>query len=289
VAETASQGSAGILPAGSEASSLASDSRFHTSGILLVKPDQLAKVAGQRSYVMQRSFWIALFICALLPYSQSRAQTGKTYPTVSKRTEALTNSPIKQISADLFQIGLATINKKERTVSFPAIVNMSSNLIEFVCDGGDTKLHESLFRTEASPLHIHLAALLLSKPATNSAGSTNGQPIAISVLWDDGKQKANLEELISKRDPKKGGDATMPNGNWTYTGWNQYGGKMPAEISGVVIALLGDSTALINSRDQDHENEEIWYVNDKKTPRVGTPVEIILKFPLNSNDKKPSN
>jgi len=57
---------------------------------------------------------------------------------------------------------------------------MSSNLIEFVCDGGDTKLHESLLRTESSPLHIHLAALLLSKkgPETNSA--TNSEPVDIT-------------------------------------------------------------------------------------------------------------
>ncbi len=247
------------------------------SAKLSCKISAIDEVAGE-ARSMRNHFWSALLICSVLAHSGSRAQTGKTYPTVTKRSTSLTNAPIRQISEDVFQIGLAKVNKRERSVSFPATINMSSNLIEFVCDGGDTKLHESLLRTESSPLHIHLAALLLSKkgPETNSA--TNSEPVDITVSWDNAAKKADLEELIRKRDPKGQDQAKMPKGNWIYTGWNQYGGKMPSEISGVIIALLGDSTALINSKDQDHENDEIWFINENKTPKVGTSVEITLRF-----------
>src|SRR4051794_3308227 len=99
--------------------------------------------------VKWRFWWSALHISfGLLIICPNRAQTDKAYPTTTHRAERLTNAPVVQLSGNLFQIGLARVNSKDRTITFPATINMSSNLIEFVCDGGETKLHESLFRTD---------------------------------------------------------------------------------------------------------------------------------------------
>jgi hypothetical protein len=202
-------------------------------------------------------------------------QNGPSYPTVTKKAAALTNAPVRQISSNLFRIGQVTINTTTRALQFPSTVNMNSDLIEFVCDGGDTKLHESLFRTDASPLHIHLGALLLSKPGSNS---TNGIPVSITVSRGSGTEEVPLEKFILKADPKTKKQSAMPGGNWVYSGWNAYQGRMPSEISGVVIALLGDSTALINCRDPDHDDDQLWYINPRVTPPVGVPVEISIHF-----------
>jgi len=221
--------------------------------------------------------WIsALIFCLATIFSGTLcAQNGTTYPTVTKHANALTNAPVEKLSENIFRVGKVMLDKKNHTLSFPAAINMSSNLIEFVCDSGDTKLHESLLRTEISPLHLHLAALLLSKPGSES---TNGLPITISITSVGQTNTQPLEEFIQKKDPKTGKQTTMPKGNWLYTGWQGYGGRIPGEISGVVIALLGDSTALINSRDSDHENDQIWEVNAAVVPAVGTKVEVTIRF-----------
>lgn len=213
-----------------------------------------------------------LFLVTLCAFAQS----GSTYPTVTRKAAALTNAPIQQISTNQFRIGLVLLDKSSRSLTFPAAINMSSNLIEFVCDSGDTKLHESLLRTDVSPLHVHLAALLLSK---SSPGDTNPIPVSISVLTGKDQPARPLEDFIQKSDPKSGKASPMAKGNWVYTGWNQYGGRLPSEISGVVIALLGDSTALINSKDPDHEDDQLWRINPENTPSVGTKVEIKVTFP----------
>ena len=120
---------------------------------------------------------------------------------------------------------------------------------------------------------LGLIALLT---VTTSFAKSNNYAHASTTLSDEKVTKLSTGTIVRDGNAMSAYDKK---GNWVYTGWNQYGGRLPSEISGVVIALLGDSTALINSKDPDHEDDQLWHINPENTPSVGTKVEIKVTFP----------
>ncbi len=53
------------------------------------------------------------------------------------------------------------INKRERTVSFPAVINLRQGTIEYLLVNSWGKVHESILRTDTEPYRIHVVMLLL--------------------------------------------------------------------------------------------------------------------------------
>src|SRR5687768_133237 len=79
-----------------------------------------------------------------------------------------TNAPIKDLGEGRLQIGSVTVDSKQKTLTFPALVNMTTGLVEYLVVTTGGKVHESLLRTDAEPFHIHTAMLLLGlKQLTN--------------------------------------------------------------------------------------------------------------------------
>src|SRR5262245_56314200 len=75
---------------------------------------------------------------------------------------------VRQIGTNSFQIGDVRLDVKERRLTIPVTVNMVEGLIEYVLVSATGKLHESIFKTTAEPIHIHTAALLLLKGPIDS-------------------------------------------------------------------------------------------------------------------------
>ena len=122
-----------------------------------------------------------------------------------RSTDAPARPPVRELSPGVFEVGNVRLSKEAQTVTFPALINMSSNLIEYACDGGDTRLHESLLRTDALPFNIHLASLLTCKDlpqprALLDEAPVDGLPIAIEVQWDEqgATRTVPLEQLVLK-------------------------------------------------------------------------------------------
>src|SRR5687768_2507208 len=83
--------------------------------------------------------------------------------------ETSTNTPIKDLGEGRLQIGAVTIDSKQKSLTFPALVNMTTGLVEYLVVTTGGKVHESLLRTDSEPFHIHTAMLLLGlKQATNA-------------------------------------------------------------------------------------------------------------------------
>lgn len=226
--------------------------------------------------------FMVLFVPLPLPAQaqDSSPQTARENPPAKKADP--TKPVITSISPTEFQIGLVTLDKKTRSIRFPAEINMDANLIEYVCDGGNNKLHECLLKTEANALHIHLAALLLSDPAANKGTSTNenSAPVSIRVSWKNGPEMKSvaLEEMIAKRDPASKKESEMPPDQWIYNDTGLDAKRFQAHNSGIIIALIEDASALISTTDRDKANDEVWFVNQQKCPPVATPVEVTLQF-----------
>ena len=195
-----------------------------------------------------------------------------------------TNAPLKGVGPGVFELGKVRLNKNERTVSFPAVVNLSPGLIEYMIVTETGKIHESLFRTEAEPFQIHTAMLLLGAKGagTNRFPDQPNQPlpgdkVTLEVSWragGDRKESRRAEELVYNQETK----STMSRGHWTYNGSRIFEGTFVAQQDGSIVSLIEDPDALINNPRLGRESDEIWEVKTNGLPALNAPVEIKIKL-----------
>lgn len=179
-----------------------------------------------------------------------------------------------------FQIGKVTFDLRKREVSFPAQVNLRDALIEYAVVGKTGKRHESLLMTEADPVHIHLAMLLLGAkippPKSKDKVPSPGQAINILISWQkDGKeQTGRLEDWIIV------GEDKLPagKGKWIYNGARIENGHFTAAADQSVVALILDIHALVNNPRTGNENDEIWFPHEIKIPPLGTKVQVTFQL-----------
>lgn len=196
----------------------------------------------------------------------------------------ITNAPIKKIGDGLFQIGAVVLNKAERTVTLPAVVNMREGNIEYVLVHNSGKVHESLLKTDAEPFHINVALLLLGakggevktktpdKPTSNIAG----EPIQILLSWTNGTnqvtQKGRAEDWVWDAERK----ATATHGDWLYNGSRIIDGTFLAQRDGSIVSVIADPDALLNNPRPGRDHDDAWLVNTTNTPPVNTAVQVIF-------------
>ncbi len=204
-------------------------------------------------------------------------------PTPSAPAAAPTNAPIKQVSPGVFEIGKVRLDKRQRTVSFPAVLNMNQALIEYLVVTSSGKMHESLLRTDVEPYQIHLAMLLLGAKGagTNAFPESNtlplpGDRVAIELSWKaDGKEKrCRAEELVYNRQTK----SAMVKGDWVYNGSRTVEGTFVVQQIGSIVSVIVDPDALINNPRPGREDDEIWEIKGTGLPPLETPVQVTIKL-----------
>ena len=242
------------------------------------------------SYTILAGFWVSLAAaCGAQELSSTQLPQNPT-----------ANLPIKQVATGVFELGLVRFDKKQKTVSFPAEVNMREGLIEYLMVGSAGKLHESLLRTEAEPGHIHVAMLLVGakgspqKPSAPADAAVTNQPpwidsaslknssplkgdaVSIWLSWKTagGEKRCRAEEWVFNQQTQ----APRAQGNWIYTGSMVINGTFMAQRERSIAALVMDPFALINNPGRGHDNDEIWQVNSSVAPPDGTAVQITIKL-----------
>ena len=199
---------------------------------------------------------------------------------------------MRAIGPGKFQLGSVTIDKERRTASFPAVVNMNQGPMEYFLVSNYGKVHESVFRTEATPEHVHVAMLLLDvkaaeTPATKrkpvsanvekpSSEILPGAKIQIEVSWTlAGKEtQKSAEELFGNVEDNK----RTEKGKWVYNGSEMIEGYFQAQATGSIVSLITDPQALANSIAKGHDNDKIWEANAEILPPVNTPVRVTLRL-----------
>jgi len=222
---------------------------------------------------------ISILLCAAIILATSVLTNGLAQST--------NQSSLKQIGPGRFQIGRVTLDKESRSVTFPAIVNMTEAIVEYVVVTPDGKVHESLLRTEASPKDIHVAMLLL-----DAKGSTNpvpedplkpipGDPVIIEVSWKDKnrEKRVRVEELVLNTELK----TNLSKGVWIYNGSRIENGAFMAEREGSIVSLITDPFALVNNPRPGRDNDDLCEVNSKTVPPLDTTVQV--RFTLQTTKK----
>jgi hypothetical protein len=177
--------------------------------------------------------------------------------------ETTTNAPkIRQISPGIFQIGKVRLDKSTRSVTFPAVVNMTDSIVEYVVVTDQGKVHESLLRTDAVPKDIHVAMLLLD----GKGSGTNvvppdplkpipGDPVTIEVSWTEkGKTKrVPVEKLIFNTETR----TNLSSGPWIYNGSLVDNDVFMADSEGSIVSLITDPFALVNNPRPGRDNDDL--------------------------------
>ena len=194
---------------------------------------------------------------------------------------------MKDLGEGRFQVGLVTLDRQSKSLTFPAAVNMNAGLVEYLVVTTDGKIHESVFKTKAEPFHIHAAMLLLgAKVETNidtavffdPKGEVPGQKLKVEVILpSQGGRIGPIHEFLQNSQSKTTVTADQIPG-WIYNGSRMSDGVFLAQPEGSIISLIADPAALINNPRQDRQNDELWVANGRTVPPVGTAV--VLKFTL---------
>lgn len=206
----------------------------------------------------------------------------------------------KEISPGIFQVGTVRLDKNAATVTFPAKVQMTDGLLEYLLVSPQGPVHESLFTSEAAPQDVHMAMLLLGAKGMAQKGAAQpgridaeylakapkltGDRISLRVKWTDkaGKeQTAPPERWIMRRifTPKKPvKDVDAEDGPWLYTGSYFYEKRFIAQMDGTFAAMVTFPGALINNPRTGSNDDHIWFVKTDAVPPAGTPVEFSIKL-----------
>ena len=199
---------------------------------------------------------------------------------------------MREVSPGIFEIGKIRLDQKALTVSFPGKLNMERGLLEYLLVNPHGSAHESLLATDVGANDIHFAMLLLgakggaitadAPPAQlneeflRTAPKITGDTVFITVKWreKDVEKTVPVENWLYNEVGRK----AIEHGPWTYNGSMVYEGRFLAQAEGNLVALVTTPTALMNNPRKGNDNDQIWNVNEKATPRVNTPVEITFKL-----------
>ncbi len=190
-----------------------------------------------------------------------------------------------------YSLGLVEFDENSRHISFPAEVNQLEGIIEYAISHEKGKIHESLFITQTSALHLNIALKLLRYQSSTelfpildenfeSTGKfpevTEEQKTAsrlqVLVRWKDGdeQKEASLNDLIYHT----GNEREMEPAPWIYHGSYLHNNAFKAETSGDIGAIFITRSSLINFSGKDNQTDEPWIPNKKRLPAIGTPVTL---------------
>jgi hypothetical protein len=191
-----------------------------------------------------------------------------------------TQQPVfRSIGSGIYELGKVRIDKQHRSISFPAILNMTNALAEYLVVTKYGKTHESLLRTETEPYHIHVAMLLLGAKGapTNAFPEDKSRPlpgdrVSIEISWDEhGVQKRFAAENWIWDVTAK---STMSTGDWVYIGSRIEDGVFRAEQDGSIISLIEDPDALINNPRPGRDNDDNWRIKSEGLPKLDSAIEV---------------
>ena len=207
---------------------------------------------------------------------------------VADENETSNYPEVKTLGSGIYDFGGITIDQKSRSISFDAVCNQTSRLVEYALVHENGKVHESLFRTKISPKWIHACFLLLkespvvSPPRKQGLNGHNNELIkdrALRVLVEWDGNGSQFSEPLGRMTIKQTNQKTLDERAFLFTGSKVIEGEYLAEMDGSIIAIYEDSRATINAIDEDNSNDDIWLANGENMPPLGKTVRIRLILP----------
>lgn len=220
---------------------------------------------------------------------------GSTSNALPAKTPAEAEAALRQalhvqwLGSNNFRLGQVEFDKEQRIVTLPARVCIRTQVVEYTLVTETGKTYESLLATEASPVDVHLAFLLLGVGQVPVLGDLK-QPalipdtnaLRVEVVWQTNGLAATfpLSALVSLTDGRpEATERPFPLEKWLYNGseFDQWG--FAAQREGSLVALIRDPAALVNNPGADRDNDLIHLPNTRLVPGQGTPVRVVFRLP----------
>lgn len=260
---------------------------------------------------MKTGCFLVLSAFAVTTFGQDVNQQTPTTPpgpsaippveeTKAKPREEL---PIKEIEPGVLELGKVRLHMEERSITFPASINMHEGPIEYFLVTSYGKVHESVLKMDVMPYHIHMFALMLgatgadfdalkarfSKLEENEIVPTAelnemlkdglfGQPVQMTIRWkkDEKSFEHEAEALLASNVDGN----TMDAGQWFYTGSRIINNIFVANQSGDAVTVIGDYGSMVNYIGPGFKNDELWKANIPVLPPINHPVTVTFTFPV---------
>lgn len=232
----------------------------------------------------------------------AEAATAATPPSAEKPAE---KPMVEKIDDKRYRVGKIEFDSSTREIRIPAKVNMAKGLLEFLLVHENGKIHEALFKTDASPSDINLAITLLRyKPSrelyalpSETGGLSGNFPVvpediraaarvSIDVEWTkDGKlERIGANEWIQHATTT----AAMPSSHWVYGGSQIEEGRFVAESTGDIAAIFLSNAAMINYPGKDNGDDTVWLAFENRVPPEGTNLTLIIApYPKHQSTEQP--
>lgn len=192
---------------------------------------------------------------------------------------------IEKLGNGMYRIGEIVLNRNDKSVAFPAQVNMDTGMLEYLLVHRVGKTHESLLRTNISPYNLQLAFMLLGYEGSDKRLAGQGAPetpkgeaVRITLSSVAGKQTDSfpVEQWLSNKIETSTKDVEPL--KWVFCGSyvNELGGFM-SQVTGSIVAIWHDPVALIDNASPGGESNRIWFVKQGTVPPVGTNVIVTIK------------
>ncbi len=197
---------------------------------------------------------------------------------------------VSKISDGIFKIGKVMLNQKEGYASLPATVALKEGLIELLLCTKWGRVHETVLVTEAYPVHLQTALLLLGlkfgSPVEFAGDSKSplGDKTEIWVEWGKGdkKNKVRIEQLAIDKTKNE----SMPNVDWVFTGSQFVNGVFFAQQEGSIITTYRDPNTMFDNPLPEGADDTVYLVNSKVVPDIGTQVTVYFKKPSQSKEEQ---
>ena len=236
---------------------------------------------------------LVISACVSFSLAQEITPAKPELPPVKNAAAEPVKPSVTKLDETRYQVGEVILDRKNREIRFPAKVNMTGGLIEYIFTLQKGKIHEALLTTSIVPTDLSLAFTLLRyapSPELFSEINETGHPtgmypevptpvrasarIALEVEWSDNGtiRRVPINEWL--RDNMK--DVALAPGPWLYTGSTFAEGKFIPELTGDIASIKLDSYAMINYPGADNEQGMVWFAFPKRVPPVGTNVTVII-------------
>lgn len=221
-----------------------------------------------KSSAKRQNRWLAgaALGLALLASKGVAAEAPAPAPAIVKRADGT------------LDVGPVRLDPRARTLRFAATVNMVEGPVEYLLVHETGKLHESLLKTDVEPAAIHLAALLLSPPPSGVGAVDVKPPKVRSALFWTTKEGAGQSHPAESLVWDVAQAAPMEEGPWLYVGSRLVDGVFLAQRDGSIVSIRSDIDSLMDNPRPRAADDENWRPNADLVPRVGTRVEVELKW-----------
>ena len=176
-------------------------------------------------------------------------------------------------------LGEMRLHRKERELSFPGAVNQLSGILEVLVATPSGRLHESLLRTTAKPLHLQTMLYLLglkNGPRLPGPDAEQGDLVDIDIEWT-AQGGASVREPIEAwiLDQRTGKPAQRR--GWVFVGSTVVDGAFQADVAGNLVVTYSVDDTVLDTADSAGDDDTLFVANPaKRDPGLDALVRVIV-------------